>query len=571
MQPVVILGAGINGAAVARDLAINGVPVVIVDTGDIALGATSRSSRLIHGGLRYLEYRDLTLVRESLAERERLLRTAPQFVRPLRLRIPVRRKLGGLVAAAVRFCGLSGTRFGSAVLKRCRSPRGLFAVRFGLWLYDLLAKGSSLPRHSVMRSVEGVIGRQCTYWDAQLEFPERFVLSLLHDAEAAARRHGVGFRVLTRHTVRLIEDGVTIEPVEVERRETSPTASTSDHATSLRPAVVINATGAWGDLTLQSLGAGADSLFAGTRGSHLFTTHGPLRQAVGEAGIYAEASDGRLVFILPLGGGVLIGTTDLPHVGSPGDAVATSDEVAYLLEMVTSVLPDVELRCEHVEVCHAGVRPLPRTSSRTAAAIPRGHSVHWSTANGLSVATLIGGKLTTCRQLAEEVTDAVLERLGLERAESTIDRPLPGSSVVGQGGSARDDDSEAVCDSESGLAPEQIKTLRHLVGNRIREICESPQFVACSEATVSVNGTTIPRGFVRWSVECEWAATLNDLVERRLMLIFEPELRRTTLEELADILLEAGRLDLTQRNLEVDRCIAALEKFQGKRVLPGTG
>ena len=120
VKPVLILGAGINGAAVARDLAINGIPVCIVDTGDVAGGATSRSSRLIHGGLRYLEYRDTALVRESLLERERLLQLAPQFVKPLRLTIPVARRFGGLWAGFVRFSGLARTPIGKHLLKFVR-------------------------------------------------------------------------------------------------------------------------------------------------------------------------------------------------------------------------------------------------------------------------------------------------------------------------------------------------------------------------------------------------------------------------------------------------------------------
>ena len=559
MQPVVILGAGINGAAVARDLAINGVSVVVVDSGDIAQGATSRSSRLIHGGLRYLEYRDIALVRESLAERERLLRTAPQFVRPLRLRIPVRRKLGGLIAAAIRFCGLSGTRIGGAWLNRCRSPRGLFAVRFGLWLYDLLAKGSSLPHHSVTRSRDEPNGWDCSYWDAQIEFPERFVLALLHDAQAAANRLGTDFSVLTQHQFQLTDDGVMIEPVGQQ-------SDVGAQRVSLRPSLVINATGAWGDLTLQSLGADTEPLFAGTRGSHLFTTYEALRQRVGESGIYSEAGDGRLVFILPLGCGVLIGTTDLPQTDSPSAAVATDDEVAYLLELANSVLPGVGLRREHVEVRHAGVRPLPRTSNRTAAAIPRGHSVHWSTVGGMPVATLIGGKLTTCRQLAEEVADAVLAHLGQERTQSTVNRPLPGAAS-GRAELSHNDEAETVAGRDPGLSSDQVLALRRLTGERFHEIRESQEFDACSNALASITGTAIPRGFVRWSIECEWAANLNDLVERRLMLIFGPELRRATLEELADVLVEAGRLEPERRNAEVERCIESLVRFQGRRVL----
>src|SRR5438128_6446838 len=143
---VLILGAGINGAALARELALNGVGVVIVDTRDIAAGATAYSSRLIHGGLRYLEYGDFALGRESLAERTRLLRLAPDFVRPLRLFIPVRNRFGGLRSAARRFIGLND-RTGSGTLLH----RGKWTVRFGLWLYDYYARDPTLPAHQCHR------------------------------------------------------------------------------------------------------------------------------------------------------------------------------------------------------------------------------------------------------------------------------------------------------------------------------------------------------------------------------------------------------------------------------------
>jgi glycerol-3-phosphate dehydrogenase len=563
---VVILGAGINGAAVARDLAINGVPVVVVDQGDVAQGATSRSSRLIHGGLRYLEYRDLTLVRESLLERERLLQTAPHFVRPLRLKIPVARCSGGLIAAAVKFCGLASTRLGGWLLNRFRSPRGLIAVRIGLWLYDLLARGSSLPRHAVARSTS--TRWQCSYWDAQIEFPERFVLSMLHDAQKQADSNGVTFQVLTRHSATLegtrrdgdadraavvVQSTTVVESCEGNQRQ-APVVVT--------PAVVINATGAWGDLTLRSLGVDEKRLFAGTRGSHLFTAHRPLCDAVGDCGVYAEAADGRLVFILPLGRGALIGTTDLPQTDSPDTAVATDDEIEYLIEITNAVLPEAELRREHVEVCHAGVRPLPRTESLQSAAIPRGHSLNWSDAAGLPVATLIGGKLTTCRRLAEEVTDAVLDWLGLQRTVSTERRRLPGHPA-GPSSEALSPDS-----TRCGLSAEQAAVVRRLVGDRLAEITASAEFIGDGDGNVNVHGTTIPRGFVRWSMQYEWGTNLNDLVERRLMLIFEPELHRETLEELADLLVVSGRLDRADRDAEVERCIESLAKFQGKCVLP---
>lgn len=560
MQPVLILGAGINGAAVARDLAINGVPVCVVDANDIAYGATSRSSRLIHGGLRYLEYRDVDLVRESLEERERLLRLAPHFVTPLRLSIPVTQRMGGMRAGAVRFSGLARTALGNLLQPRRPESRGLYAVQFGLSLYDRLSGHSCLPPHATHR-----VGRfpdrpevdprtfrwMCEYSDAQLVYPERFVLALLHDGQQAAAQTGQSFDVLPRHTARLQNGRIALQGPESDR---------SGDAPELSPGVVINATGAWGDRTLEMLGVHPSSrkLFAGTKGSHLFTTHDRLKSALHGQGIYAEAADGRLIFILPCAGGVLIGTTDEPFEDSPDNAIATDREINYLIGMVNGVFPQVALERAHVEMHHAGVRPLPNIRTAAAAAIPRGHSIAETTVDGVPVLTLIGGKLTTCRALAEEVSDRVLARLGMSRRESTRDRVVPGGQPV-----AEPDDAGLPSDSQVGLAREQTSTVRSLVGNRFDEVLDS----SADAIRRSLTGTDIPLEFVRWSIRNEWVTELDDLVERRLMLTFAPQLRRSTLVELARLLSEHGCHASSADADVVNATIARLSAYYGKSVL----
>src|SRR5262245_43816919 len=219
---VLILGAGINGAALARELALNSVGIVVVDTRDIAAGATAYSSRLIHGGLRYLEYGDFALVRESLAERTRLLRLAPQFVRPLRLYIPIRNRFGGLMQASRRFLGLKD-RPHESTHSAFRIPhsalsRGLWTVRFGLWLYDKYARDPTLPKHDSHRATDPdvvPVDRSkyrwvCSFSDAQIVFPERFTLALLNDARQIAAAQGSEFRVLTYHQATLVETSVQI-------------------------------------------------------------------------------------------------------------------------------------------------------------------------------------------------------------------------------------------------------------------------------------------------------------------------------------------------------------------------
>lgn len=561
-RPVLILGAGINGCAVARELALNGVPVWLVDSGDIARGATSRSSRLIHGGLRYLEYRDIALVQESLIERERLLRLAPQFVTPLRLSIPVSGWFGGLVSAALRFTRLAGRGFSFSL---GQNRRGLLAVRLGLFLYDWLT-ARALPathkRASCRRNQDSSeragprLNRRtfrwiCEYSDAQMIFPERFVLALLADARQAAQDQGVSFEVRTWSDVSREGDRFLI-------------CGHDGSAEELTPRAVVNATGAWGDLTLKSLDAEQPPLFAGTKGSHLYSTHAGLRDALGGNGIYAEAADGRLVFILPCGKGTLIGTTDLPFADSPGEAVADESEIDYLLEMVNCVFDSesVALTPGDVEMRHAGVRPLPRVEAARTAAIPRGHSIESSQLDGVEVLTLIGGKLTTCRALAEEVAKRVLAIHEPRQLISSESRIVPG----GEDWPASPPEMAQRLRQfaqDSGLSDAQAETVWKLIGNRFEVL---PEFLTGddSDSRQSLTGTDIPLAFVRWSIRNEYVARLEDLIERRLMLTFSSRLCRETLQELAEELLAAGRLNAGEVQSAIDEATERLRHYYGK-------
>ncbi len=564
--PVAVLGAGINGCAVARELAINGVPVWLIDAHDIAYGATARSSRLIHGGLRYLEYRDFSLVRESLSERERLLKTAPQFVTPLRLRIPVPRLLGGLLAGALKFSGLAQTAVGQQLAPSpSSSVRGMLAVSFGLEMYDWLAGSSSLPGHRVQRAsvVPGLSPQMqwvCEYSDCQMNYPERFVLALLADAERAAMTYQRAFEVRLHRRVQI--EGATLR--------LSPAKSSPRDSETLAPSYVINATGAWGDDTLQTLGAAASPpLLTGTKGTHLFTLSPRLKELLQGFGIYAEASDGRLVFVLPCDEGTLIGTTDEAFKGDPGTATATPTETAYLLSMVNSLFPQLRLTESDINMQHAGVRPLPNIAKGSNAAIPRGHSIVPTTINGVPLVTLVGGKLTTCRALAEEVTDIVLKRLSFQRRESSIRRLVPGA----EGFPPNEQEQQrlhAELSRRYRLSLQQVGVVWRLIGNRFSEVFPTDTGIAREiveqEPRPSLFGTSIPLDFVRWTIRREWATCLEDLVERRLMLIFHPRLARQTLHALAVELVTVDRLAPELVEAEIEACISRLKSVYGKEV-----
>ena len=511
-RPVVILGGGINGAALARELALNGVGVWLVDIADLAFGATAYSSRLIHGGLRYLEFAEFSLVRESLEERGRLLRLAPHLVKPLRLFIPVRNTWGGLTQAAGKFLRLP--------MKAKKSAhRGLRVVQMGLWLYDRYARDGSLPPRSlhipgepgVPRVGASIARKLWAYSDAQITFPERMVVDFLHDARELARERGTDFRVFTYSRTTLEGSKLIIRPAH---------AAASARTEETEPLAIVNATGAWVDSTLGRLPAASRRLMGGTKGTHFVTYQARIKELLAGQAIYTEARDGRPVFLLPFGEGTLVGTTDLPFEGDPAAAVATEDELTYLLAVVNDVFPGADLARGDIQMHQCGVRPLPYVDAKTPAAITRRHQLVWNEEAPVPLVSLVGGKLTTCRSLAEETAAAVLGRIGRKAEANSRERAIPVSEV----------------DMELGALG-------------------TPQRM-------------FPTDLVKTVIEKEWVTTLEDLVERRLVLHFSQHLSRQPLIELAEALVTTGKLAANDVNSAVARCEQRLSSHFGITLNP---
>jgi len=559
---ILILGAGINGAAVARELALNGLRVTLVDTADLAFGATSYSSRLIHGGLRYLEYGEFDLVRESLAERGRLLRLAPHLVRALRLFIPVERRWGGLRMSASRF--LLGRLAPKSWMHA--TPRGMWLVRMGLWMYDRYARDPSLPRHSVHRVGKGGVPVDsekyrwlCAYSDAQVVYPERLAVALLDDAREIAQASGADFEFFNYHTATL--SGRT---VEIRRRTLNAGAATDGQGPAVRtfePTAIVNATGAWIDETLARLHIPSQKLIGGTKGSHIVSTNARLREALSDGGLYAEAADGRPVFVLPFGDATLIGTTDERYEGDPAQAVTTQREFDYLLATVNELLPQAGLTVADVDLHYSGVRPLPYVANATPASITRRHVIQESNAGPVPLLSLIGGKLTTSRSLAEETTSALLARLGLEKLADSRERFVPGGESYPRGSAALEAAWSSLA-NRCGCAPAQVRAVWRLCGTRAESTLKSLP----TGDTSSVAGTDLPRGYVRWVIRNEWVQTVDDLVERRLMLLYDPRLSVATVRELAELLVDEGVLARGDVDDQVGSCLARLQAHFGKRV-----
>lgn len=569
-RPVLILGAGINGAALARELLLNRVPVCLVDTADLCSGATAASSRLIHGGLRYLEYGEFDLVRESLAERTRLLQLAPQFVRPLRLFIPVASRAGGLWTSASRFLGWAPAAGTSS------DPRGLWLVSVGLWMYEQFARESTLPRGGVHGLCDPGVppvdaGRYrwlCSYYDAQIVRPERFVVALLEDARRLSAEYGVPFQIFTYHRA-LLADG-RIEVRAIPRSTLNPAVSPggserNEVAASFVPAAIVNATGAWVDHTLAQLHIPSLRLMGGTKGSHVITSHPRLRSQLGTSGIYVEADDGRPVFILPLGELTLVGTTDVPFQNGPENAVASDDEIEYLLHAVNQTIPDVGLTRDQIDLYYSGVRPLPYTDSQSPAAITRRHWLEEHKGSPVPLFSVIGGKLTTCRSLAEIGARTVLARLGREPTVNSQERVIPGGESYPLSESGVTQEQERLA-RQLGFGIEQIATVWELCGTRIETALTLSAEPERTDPRENLPGTSLPCRFVRWVIRNEWVQRLEDLVERRLMLLYHPGLSDACLRRLARLLSEERRLPEADQESAVAACRERLQKHYGKRV-----
>jgi glycerol-3-phosphate dehydrogenase len=376
---VIVIGAGINGAGITRDAAMRGLKVLLVDKGEFGAATTSASTRLIHGGLRYLEHFEFGLVRESLRERETLLRIAPHFVRPLPITIPIFNK----------------------------NKRGRLTIRAGMIVYDLLSWNKSLPRHRMFSRAEtlerwpglnpeGLVG-SALYYDAQVEFPERLVIANIRSAVKSGAKAVTHARV-----TRLAVEDAKVSGVDFIREE-------DGEKQFAEAAVVINAAGPWIDRVLDQAPVKSSKLIGGTKGSHLVVS--PFPGAPANA-IYLEArSDGRPIFVIPWNKLYLIGTTDVRFEDDPDEVRCEAWEIDYLLAETNLALPAAHLTRDSILYTYSGVRPLPVTHDEDEQSITRRHFIreHPQLPNLLSI---VGGKLTTYRSLAEECVDLIFRKLG---------------------------------------------------------------------------------------------------------------------------------------------------------------
>ena len=519
---VAIIGAGINGAGIARDAALRGLSIIIFDKNDMCTGCSWISSRLIHGGLRYLEYGEIPLVYESLHERRYLRLTAPHLVEPLRICLPI---------------------FENA-------RRGPLLIRLGMFAYDMLSLTKTLPRHDMLsreeaQDAEPGLRREglraaARYYDAQVAFAERLVLENL----LAARSAGAVVKTHCEVTSIRVTEGAVSSLVYRDR------ADESQHEISV--GMVVNAAGPWVDSVLETAPVSAPRHIGGTKGSHIIV--GKFEGAPKDAFYVEAAADGRPFFIIPWNSQYLIGTTDIRFDGDL-DKVRISDaEVDYLMSETNRVFPKANLTKASIHYAYAGIRPLPYQEKGPESAITRRHIIKVNKKVASGLISIIGGKLTTYRSLAEQTIDKIekLKHLKLPKCR-THDTLLPGAWGLER---AEEKLRAMQLVSEAG-----IERLLRIYGGRVSGICDLSHGDEDLATTIDANDTVLAAEIV-FAIREEFAKTLTDIVFRRCMVGLDHDQGRPLYAAIADIAANEFGWDSNEKSRQLDELVDFSESLR---------
>ncbi len=526
---VVIIGAGINGIATFRDLALNGVDVVLVERDDYVAGASAASSHMVHGGIRYLENGEFRLVQESVHERNALLRLAPHYVRPLRTTIPIFSTFSSILSAPLKFIGVKGG---------AKKERGALIIKVGLSIYDTFSRdGGRVPRHQFrgaeasrreLPQLRDDVKWTATYYDASMHDPERLALDVLGDGLAAGPHARATNYV---EAVGMRDDGTV-------RLRDVVTGEEFDFAAKL----VVNASGPWTDQTNDALGQ-PSRYMGGTKGSHIVLDHPELLEACNGREIFFEFTDGRIVLIYPLKGRVLVGTTDLAHdMREP--IRCTEEEVDYFFDLVKHVFPTIDVNRSQIVFRFSGVRPLPRQDADSTGQISRDYRIEHGERGGVPVLSLVGGKWTTFRALGENLADEVMTKLGRSRSLSTDGR-LIGGAV----GYPTTDAERATWLQKHGatIGRDRAATLLDRYGTSAEALIAR---IAAGQDAPLASTPAYSRLELQHLVETEQVVRLVDVVLRRTSMAFTGAVTSAVLDELAEIVGEVLGWDESQRRAE---------------------
>jgi glycerol-3-phosphate dehydrogenase len=473
---VLVIGGGVNGAGVARDLAGRGLSVFLCEKDDLASATSSASTKLIHGGLRYLEYYEFRLVREALKEREVLLRAAPHIIWPLRFVLPHHKAL-----------------------------RPWWMIRLGLFLYDhlggrkILEKSRSelLTGRSIGQPLKHEYRRGFSYADCWVEDTRLVVLAALDAAEKGAEIH-------TRTQC------VNLEKHDGDDRWTATMQNMrTDETCDVRARIVVNASGPWVSKTLGLAGAEIGKYKTRwVKGSHIIVP----RLYQGDHAYILQNDDNRVVFVIPYEKKYsLIGTTDLEYHDDIEEVRITLDEVEYLCRAVSHFFR-TPLAPGDVEWTYSGVRPLVDDGEGSASAVTRDYIVDQEEYKGLPIISIYGGKITTFRKLAEHVADDVVAKLGRGGKSWTEEAPLPGAEA----NAANFETFLKTLKREYNWLPDVLAyRYARAYGGRVRDLLRGAKRLGDLGAYL---GENVYEAELRYLVQTEWAMTLEDVLWRRSKL-----------------------------------------------------
>jgi len=476
---VAVIGGGMIGTGVARDAAMRGLKTVLFEKEDFCYGTSGRSSRMIHGGLRYLANYDLGLVREGLREREILLRLAPHLVHPLKFLIPI---------------------YGGFLHK--------MKLKIGMILYDLLSYDKSLPSHkSLSRAqvleaepalAENGLRGAYVYYDSQIALTERLCMENV----VSARSHGA---LLLNHAkaVGLLKESDVVSGVKVED-------VLSDETAQFRSRLVVNVGGPWLDEVVHGVRKAERPLARTTKGIHLVTSK------VTKDAVALFAADGRAYFVMPWLDFELIGTTDTDYEKDMDAVRAEVEDVNYLQTEVQKAFP--KTRFDRIFYTIAGVRSLLRVEGVKESSVTRRHIIYdHEEKEGLrGLVSVIGGKLTAYRGIAEDITDVICRKLGSSAECATAKEKLPGAESTGLGKIQAKRGSLA---KEQGISVETLDRLVSLYGSRYTEVLDYLKKDRRLRERICKTQPDIMAEVVH-AIEKESALTLTDFMIRRSLIAF---------------------------------------------------
>ncbi len=547
---VLIVGGGINGIGLYRELTLQGVNVVLVERNDFCSGASTALSRMIHGGLRYMENGEFALVREALQERNRLLRNAPHYVAPLATVIPVFDYFSGVGSALSKFFGLS----------QKPGRRGAMIVKLGLSLYDFFTrKDRVLPSHgfhgkaaTFRRWPAFHPGVKCsaTYFDAWITYPERLGLEMIRDMESS-------------HPAALALNYMTVDGSDGNAVYT--TDGLSGQRLPIYPKMIVNATGAWIDFTNGALSSAQDNkkteLVGGTKGSHLVIQNTALLGAIGDQMVYYENQDGRVCILFPYFGNVLVGSTDL-KLDDPEGNRCEDFERDYILESLSFVFPGIKIDPADVLYAFSGVRPLTRSDSSVTGQISRDHICKIITREqgfNIPVLCMIGGKWTTFRAFAELAAGQVMAHLGYQA------KPVSRDLAIG-GGKDYPADAQALTgwivqlSDQTGLAEDALRRLVERYGTSAATIAK---YIADGDASALCHHPGYFRREIEYIVANEYVVTAADILCRRTAIAISGDMSLALIDEILDILAQSRNWTPQEKEKERTDLLSRLSYFHG--------